>query len=599
VRAPWSVPGGEIVVAIDGLSALFLVPVFLLPALGSIYGLAYWRQADHPTSGRRLRVFYGLLTAGLALLVVARHAVLFLAGWETMAIAAFFLVATEDHDAAVRESGFVYLLATRFGTLALFAMFAVLQRATGSLAFARPPGGLSGGAATAVFVLALIGFGLKAGAMPLHVWLPGAHANAPSHVSAVMSGVLIKAGIYGLLRVTTLVDHPPAWWGLLVLAVGVVSGVIGVAFALGQHDIKRLLAYHSVENIGIILLGLGLALLGRTHERGDLVLLGVTGALLHVWNHGLFKALLFFAAGAVVHATGTREIDQLGGLLKRMPTTGMLFLVGAVAICGLPPLNGLVSELLIYLGLLRATAAATPGALWLVGAMAAPALALVGALALACFVKVFGAAFLGEPRSAAAAGAHEASSAMTAPMAVLAASCFFIGAGAPLCAPLLDFAARAWAPPRIALPALAATAPLAWISILALALGATVAVLALALRARTRGATDDVGTWDCGYAAPTARMQYSASSFADSLVGLFAWALRPRVHRPRLGGPFPDPRARFHSEVPEVVLERAITPAFHLAGRLAEAARRVRRPSVNAYLLSVLLGLLLLAALAR
>jgi len=600
LSAPWSVPGGEIAIVIDGLSAFFLFPVFLLPALGSIYGLAYWPQSEHPDNGRRLRFFYGLLTAGLGLLVVARHAVLFLAGWETMAIAAFFLVATEDEDAAVRQSGYIYLLATRFGTLAIIALFAVLQSATGSLAFAPSHGGLSGGAATAVFVLALLGFGLKAGAMPLHVWLPGAHANAPSHVSAVMSGVLIKAGIYGLVRVTTLVDCPPAWWGGVVLALGVISAVLGVAYALGQHDIKRLLAYHSVENIGIILIGLGLALLGRTHGQADLMLLGITGALLHVWNHGLFKALLFLAAGAVVHATGTREIDQLGGLLKRMPRSGVLFMVGAVAICGLPPLNGLVSELLIYLGLMHAVAAGA-GSVFLAGALAAPALALVGALALACFAKVFGATWLGEPRSRHAERAHEAPLAMTAPMAVLAVSCLFIGVGSPLVAPVLDRAAAAWAPEGFALPTLTSAAPLASVSMAAVALVVALAAGATLLVTRTRRvpAAAAVGTWDCGYLAPTARMQYTASSFADTLVGLFSWALRPKTHRPVVSGAFPAGQSRFHSHVPEVVLEQGIAPLFRLAGRFSDGARWLQSGNVQAYLLNVLVGLLILLAVAR
>src|SRR5205814_3575216 len=251
-------------------------------------------QAGHPATGRMLRLCYGLVTAGMALLVIARNAVLFLAGWEVMALAAFILITTSDGDREVREAGYVYLVSTRVATLCLFGMFALLFVAGGTLNFTGPARG--GSLATATFLLGLVGFGLKAGAMPLHVWLPGAHANAPSHVSAVMSGVLIKVGIYGLLRLTTWVDVPPVWWGGVVLVVGVVSGVLGVACALGQHDLKRLLAYHSVENIGIILIGVGLALLGRTYGRADLMLLGVAGALLHVWNHGLFKALLFLGA---------------------------------------------------------------------------------------------------------------------------------------------------------------------------------------------------------------------------------------------------------------------------------------------------------------
>ena len=239
---------------------------------------------------------------------------------------------------------------SHFATLSLFGMFAVMAHVTGSFNFASLANGTTGQLNT-IFVLALLGFGTKAGIMPLHVWLPGAHAQAPSHISAMMSGIVLKMGIYGLVRVLSLFSEIPVQWGELILALGTVSAVLGVAFAVGQHDIKRLLAYHSIENIGIILMGIGLALLGRTYHQPIWVVLGAAGGLLHVWNHALFKSLLFFAAGSVVHATGTREIDSLGGLAKLMPLTSNCFLLGAVAICGLPPLNGFVSELMIYLGL--------------------------------------------------------------------------------------------------------------------------------------------------------------------------------------------------------------------------------------------------------
>ncbi|MEW6270068.1 MAG: proton-conducting transporter membrane subunit, partial [Thermodesulfobacteriota bacterium] len=439
----WPVPGGALAIAIDGISALFLIQIFAVAALGAIYGLGYWAQGEHPDDARKLRLFYGLLTAGMAVLVVARNSVLFLAGWETMALAAFLVVTTEDRVPAVRQAGYLYLIATRLGTLLLFAMFALLHAATGSFGWVTPPP--ESGLANAIFLLGLTGFGLKAGLMPLHVWLPGAHANAPSHVSAVMSGVLIKMGIYGLVRLCSLFPSPPLWWGGAVLALGVVSAVLGVVFAIAQHDLKRLLAYHSVENIGIICIGFGLAVLGRSLGRPELVALGLAGALLHVWNHGLFKALLFLSAGSVLHATGTREIDQLGGLLRRMPHTGLAFLVGAVAICGLPPLNGFVSELLVYLGLLR-TVAGSGDLAWLAGAFTAPALALVGALAVACFVKVFGIVFLGEPRSGRARAAHESGAPMLVPMAALGGACVVIGVAPALVAPLLDGAVSSWAP---------------------------------------------------------------------------------------------------------------------------------------------------------
>jgi hydrogenase-4 component B len=402
-----------------------------------------------------------------------------------------------------------------------------------------------------------------------------------------MSGVLIKTGVYGLARTAAGFDHPPLWWGGTVLALGAVSAVLGVAFAIGQHDLKRLLAWHSVENIGIIFMGLGLALIGRAAGRPELVLLGLAGALLHVWNHGLFKALLFLGAGAVIHATGTRELDRLGGLLKRMPLTALLFLVGAVAICGLPPLNGFVSELFLYLGLLRA-AATHDGRWWLGAAFAAPALALVGGLAVACFVKVCGAVFLGEPRTQAAAQAHEAPRLMLGPMAALALACFAIGLAPALAAPVLDAAASVFG----VTARLGAAVPLGALTTAGLVLLATVAALGAALAWRVRGAAA-APTWDCGYAAPSARMQYTASSLAQTLVGLFSFALRPHASRPKLAGPFPV-SAAFRSHVPDPVLDGLVLPGARHVARAFESLRFLQDGNAQAYLGYILLTLVLL-----
>ncbi len=546
----WPIPGAEFSVALDGLSAIFLMPIFLISLLGNVYGLGYWRQTEHPENGRKLRVFYGTLTAGMALLVIARNSILFLFGWEIMALSAFFLITTEEYDKEVRETGWLYLVATHTATLCLFAVFALLRAAKGSFALAplnpdRLTPGLATGLATAIFILALISFGLKAGIMPLHVWLPSAHAAAPSHVSAIMSGVLIKMGIYGLMRVTSLIPNPPVEWGAVVLGLGVVSGVLGVAFAIGQHDLKRLLAYHSIENIGIIVMGLGLALIGRSLGRPDWVILGLGGSLLHVWNHAIFKALLFLSAGSVIHTTHTREIDHLGGLAKGMRWTALCFLVGAVAICGLPPLNGFVSEFLVYLGLFG-TLGDGPGPSFAAAAFAAPALALIGALALACFVKVYGAVFLGTARSDHARHAHEAPPTMLVPMAVLVACCFLIGLAPVLIAPVIGQGVSAWSPGLTdAGPRLAALAPLGWITVMGVGLLAFLIAVGTVLRLRLRySIVDEAATWGCGYVAPTPRMQYTSSSFAQMLVGLFGWALRPRVHKPRNLPLFPQ-KTRF------------------------------------------------------
>jgi hydrogenase-4 component B len=588
---PWSIPGAEFDVAVDGLTALFLLPIFLISLLGSVYGLSYWKQTEHQANGRKLRLFYGLVAAGMALLVIARNSLLFLFGWEIMALSAFFLVTTEDDQQPVREAGWIYLVATHVATLCLFGLFALLRAANGSFTLAPlNQHVLSPGLITAIFVLTVVGFGLKAGIMPLHVWLPSAHAAAPSHVSALMSGVLIKMGIYGIVRITSLLPQPPLEWGGTLLALGAVSGVLGVAFAIGQHDLKRLLAYHSIENIGIIVMGVGLALIGRSLHRPEWIILGLSGGLLHVWNHALFKALLFFSAGSVIHSVHTREIDHLGGLAKRMPLTSFCFLAGAVAICGLPPLNGFVSEFLIYLGLFDTlgldTVTSFPAA-----AFAAPALALIGGLAVACFVKVVGAVFLGMARSEHATHAHESGPSMLGPMGVLVCCCVFIGLAPAATAPVLGQGVATWAP-EVSLASPDRVAPLSWISVMGLALIAGLGLMGVLLWQRLRGSPVTTGpTWDCGYAAPTARMQYSSSSFAQMLVGLFSWVLRPRIRRPNNLDLFPQKTA-FQSEVPDVMLDEAVLPTFRSGARLASWFRVFQQGSIQTYLLYIVLALI-------
>jgi hydrogenase-4 component B len=589
------VPGAQFSVGVDGLSAFFLMPIFLLSLLGSVYGLDYWKQTEHPDNGRKLQLFYGLMPAGMALLVIARDAVLFLFGWEIMALSAYFLITTEEEGKEVRETGWIYLVATHIATLCLFALFALLHAGNGSFALVPlKEGSLSSASMTAVFVLALVGFGIKAGIMPLHVWLPGSHAIAPSHVSAIMSGVLIKMGIYGLARITSLLPSPPLEWGGIVLVLGVVSGVLGVAFAIGQHDLKRLLAYHSIENIGIIVMGLGLALIGRSLERTDWIVLGLAGALLHVWNHALFKSLLFLSAGSVIHATHTREIDHLGGLAKKMPRTAVCFLVGAVAICGLPPLNGFVSEFLIYLGLF-ATLGNGDKASYAGVSFAAPTLALIGALAVACFVKVYGAVFLGTARSEHAGHAHESPRTMLGPMVVLVACCFLIGLAPSLMVPILGSAISAWDPSvQDAGLQLASRVPLVWIAVMGLLLvgGLLVGGVLLWLRLR-QIVVENAPTWCCGYAAPTPRMQYTSSSFAQMLVGLFGWALRPRVCRPGEMALFPQ-KTDFRSQVGDTVLDEGVLPAFHAVAWFFSWFRVFQRGSVQTYLLYIFVALIVL-----
>ena len=562
---------------LDAVSALFLLPISFVSGLGAIYGLAYHPQAEHGAAAVRLQLFYGLAVAGMALLVAASNAIVFLVGWEVMALANFLLVLTEHEKREVQRAAFLYLVSTHVGTLALFALFALLRSGAGAFDFAAMEGLPAGGAlGTGAFALALVGFGMKAGLMPLHFWLPPAHAAAPSHVSALMSGIVVKTGIYGILRVTGLFDGLPEWWGVALLAAGGVSAVLGVAFALAQHDLKRLLAYHTVENVGIIALGAGLALLGRAREVPALVLLGFAGGGLHVVNHALFKSLLFLGAGTIHHATGTREIDLLGGLVRKAPVTAALFAVGAAAISGLPPLNGFVSEWLVYLGFLDALRR-PPGDLLAFAAIGAPVLALVGGLAAACFAKVVGVVFLGTARSAHVERAHDPPAAMLAPMAALAAACAAVGLAPAAVLPALARAAAAWSrldARALAEPAARAGASASLVSLVALALLLGAGALWL-LRRRRRARFPDaspVETWSCGFAAPTARVQYTGSSFAELLVERFSWAVRPRGEVPRLHGPFPA-GAAFHTAVPDPVLDLGLVPAAEAVGRFAGRAR--------------------------
>ena len=511
-----------------------------------------------------------------------------------MALSAFFLISTEWSDDKARRAGLLYLLTTHVGTLCLFGLLALLHLAAGSFAIAPLPAGLAAsGTGTAIFWMAVAAFGLKAGLMPLHFWLPGAHAAAPSHVSALMSGVLIKTGIYRLVRVQSLFPDPPRAWGEAIFLLGVVSGILGVAFALGQHDLKRLLAYHSVENIGIIAIGLGLGLVGRSLGNPAWIVLGFGGGLLHVVNHGLFKSLLFLGAGSVVRASGTREMDRMGGLLGALPITGACFVIGAVAISGLPPLNGFVSEWFLYLGLLDGIGKPA-SSFWSWGSLAVPALALIGALALACFVKAFGIVFLGEARRPDRPPASEPV-ALWAPMALLAALCLAVGLAPALVTPMLDRAIAVAAPasrPVPSLPPLATVAALGPLSFFLAGLALVLAAGFLAIRRLARGATRD-GTWACGYAAPGPTMQYTSSSFADWTVGLFRWALLPVTPAKALARPFARP-FRFETRVDDAVLHRLLIPVFRAGAELAALGRRVQQGQIQIYLFYVALTIVFL-----
>jgi len=518
----------------------------------------------------------------MGLVLLCSNGLHFLIAWEMFAITAFFLITLERQRREVRQAGWLYLAASHAGTVCLFAFFGTLAARTGSWELGpmrdRPE-------LAPLFWLALAGFGVKAGLFPLHIWLPSAHANAPSHVSAIMSGVAIKLGIYGIVRFGGWLPVPAAA-GWVVIGLGAVSALFGIAFALAQNDLKRLLAYCSVENIGIILVGVGAAMLGVTHGNAAWGRLALAGAVLHVWNHGAFKSVLFFSAGSVLHATGTREMSRLGGLWRAMPWTASLFAIGAVAVSGLPPLNGFVSEWLVYLGLFDATL--HRGASVWVAMPAAIMLAMAGALALACFAKAAAIVFLGAPRTHAAEHAHECGALMRGPMLALAGACLAIGLAPVLFWPAISRAVGVWNPAWTGGEPPAPLRMLGEIQVLLAFIGCLAGVW-LWGKAKANGLSRGL-TWDCGYVDPTARMQYTSGSFAWIASGWFAWLLQPerKLRRPR--GPLPATASRIE-RVPETVLERVLTPLGDAVMQVSAAVRRLQHGRLQAYILYVVAGL--------
>ncbi len=588
----WSLPFGPCELVIDPLSAFFLLPVFLVSAAGSLFALGYWPAAEHRTTERGLTFFYGLLASSMAVLLTARNGVFFIMVWEVMALSAYFLLVTEHEREEVRRAGIVYLIATHAGTAALLVYFSLLAAATGS--FLLPAAGSLSAlppAASLVALAAFVGFGAKAGIMPLHIWLPSAHANAPSHVSALMSGVMLKMGLYGIFRTATYFHDPPLLWGAFLTVAGITSALLGIAFAVAQRDVKRLLACSSIENIGIITTGLGTALLGVSSHNPPLLYLGLAGALLHILNHSFFKPLLFLGSGAIIHVSGTRELNLMGGLGKGMPRTALLFLVGSVAICGIPPLNGFVSEFLLYLGFFRQL---TGGSLvYLV--FLAPLLALVGGLAVIAFTKLYGSVFLGTPRSTAAAHPHEAGVKMLAPMAFFALLCLLVGVAPQLALRLVTPAISTFYP-RMDVTAVSAEygAVMAKLSLAGvLLLTAAVTVTLLWKWRLGKAPVASAPTWGCGYQRGTSRVQYGGTSFSELAVSIFNGVVRQRVVRPAIAGLFPG--AARCSDVPtETLLERVVAPLFSLAGVSFSFLRRLQHGQMHLYMMYIFATLFIL-----
>jgi len=616
LQLPWNLPYGSFAIRLDPLSGFFLLPVFALAAVTALYGSSY--MPAH--AGRRGLgshwFFFSVMVAGMALLVAARDGLLFLIAWEIMSLATFFLVTFDDDRASVRAAGWTYLVAGRIGIALLLPLFVLLAARTGSFDFEawRQSVPLAGPGSGVLFGLAVLGFGIKAGFFPLHVWLPEAHPAAPSHVSAFMSGAVIKMGIYGLLRFLPLLGAPQPWWGPLLIGIGLASALVGILFAVAQHDLKRLLAYSSVENIGIVTLGMGIGWLGVQYGSATLAALGFGGALLHVLNHAAFKGLLFLAAGSVLHTVRSVDLHELGGLLKRMPQTGIVFAIGAVAICGLPPLNGFASELLIYLAAISGGVSASSGAM-LATSGAVAGLALVGGLSAACFAKAFGMAFLGEPRRAGAEAAslihedaalaatastaapHDPAPAMRAALWLLACACVGLGLGAWLVAQALVpvIASVAGMRSEAVHEALAPS-----VGALRLTSVAAVVLLVLALllvafrRAVLAGRSVRAGvTWDCGYARPTARMQYTAASFAQPITSTMQGLLRTRERLAAPEGLFPR-AASLDSHTPDAPRKYLFEPLFaHIAAGLARF-RWLQHGNLHIYVLYIAVTLVVL-----
>jgi hydrogenase-4 component B len=582
---------------LDALSALFLSVIFLLSALSAIYGTGYLKKYGNDKNIGASWFFYNILVLSMALVCLSGNMLLFLLSWETMALSSFFLVAFESEKTESRKAAWIYLVASQLGTAFLLPLFLILGKASGSLDFGAPGAALSPATAHLCFFLAVIGFGTKAGVMPFHVWLPEAHPAAPSHVSALMSGVMIKTGIYGLVRVLPLLGPPPFLFGAVLIFLGASSGVLGVLFALAQHDLKRLLAYHSVENIGIILLGLGVGFIGLSAGLPGLAALGFAGGLLHVVNHALFKGLLFLGAGAVLKETHTRELDHLGGLLKKMPWTGAFFLVGALAISGLPPFNGFISEFLVYFGSFTGATALSAGHA-MGPVLCIGSLALIGGLCAACFTKAFGIVFLGEPRSEEALHARESGALMLIPMAILALLCLLIGLSGPLVLRALVPAVTLLSGNAGAEGLAQASGPLLYVTLSAAGLIVLIALFAgirilLLHRNRASIATATVPTWDCGYAAPSARMQYTASSFAQPITDLFGRLLRTRKNIRVPAAYFPG-KASLETETPDLSREGVFQPVFSGITSLLSRIRVLQEGRLQIYALYIVLTLLLL-----
>ena len=593
---------------IDKLAAFFIFIICLIALFCSLYGIDYVKHYYKKYSIGPLGFFYNLFILGMLMVVTATNGLFFLLAWEIMSVASFFLVIYDRHEPENIRAGFLYLVMTHVGTAFIIAAFLLLYKFTGSFEFSlirNGAGALPGSVKNAVFLLSLVGFGTKAGIIPLHIWLPGAHPAAPSHVSGLMSGVMIKTGIYMMIRVFLDLLQPfPLWWGVVVLLTGAVSSLLGVLYALTEHDIKKLLAYHSIENIGIILLGLGSALTFLSLQMPALALIGLVASLFHTLNHATFKSLLFLSAGSVINQTHTRNMEEYGGLIKSMPQTALLFLIGSMAITALPPFNGFFSEWLTFQSLFQGIATPNSEVIWIF-VIAAGALAFTGGLALACFVKAFGAIFLARPRSEEAQHAGESSPFMLAGMWSLAALALLFGVGSGYVSQALQAVGGEFAAFQN-LPAPFLHAAGGWIeagsfsSVFAPAifLALLLALFAVAFAVNhlvSRNQTIKIGrTWDCGTEL-TPRMEITSTGFARSIILIFKGILKPTMQKAveyRDGESRYLPKSRVIKLGMNDIYEKYLyEPAQVFVLRFSLYAKKVQSGLINMYILYILIAL--------
>jgi hydrogenase-4 component B len=612
ISVPSILPVGGLALGLDQLSAFFVLVVAVAAVPSALYAIGYTREYERRYSIAGMGVALNSFLAAMALVVMARNALTFLALWESMSLASYFLVMTEKDERETERAGWLYFVMTHAGFACLFVGFLLLSGATGTMEFGGWHVGaaaVTGATRTVVFVLLAVGFGSKAGLIPLHTWLPKAHPAAPSHVSALMSGVMIKLGVYGLIRVGfDWLGAGPSWWGGALLVVGAVSAVLGVLYAIVDSDLKRLLAYSSVENIGIIVLGVGAAMLFQTHQLPALAALALVASLYHTLNHAVFKSLLFMSAGAVLYSTHTRNMEEMGGLIKRMPQTAVFFLVGSVAIAALPPFNGFISEWITFQSLLLSFQIPDK-AINLTFALSVAALALTSGLAAACFIKAFGISFLALPRSEHVGKAREVGFAMRGAMALLAVATLALGV-APFA--VLRFLAKTTVQLFGATPdlefnwnrivaggAFATVSPL-WIAVALAALLASIPIALRILKANT--ARRYYETWGCGRAVQTARFEYTAASFADPFKRVFSVLYKPVKE---LSIEF-HPESRFFvrtisysNKVRSIFDESIYAPLNRVLRYFAERVRLLQSGNVNVYLLYILVALVALLIIAR